>query len=273
MVGALGAEIFGVDLAKPPDEQTFKEIHAAFLDHQVLCFREQDIAPGEQLAFAGRFGEIDTYPFIEPLEGYPGVIPIVKEPGTALNFGGGWHTDTSYMAKPPMATLLYAIDVPERGGDTMFANMYAAYEALSDGMKQLLDGMQAIFTPAAVHGAAGAYTKMKAGDAKKREDPELAESRCVHPVIRTHSETGRKGIYVGRFHVERLCDMTTAESRPLLDFLTDHAVQPQFTMRLHWRPGTLVMWDNRCVQHYALNDYPNERREMRRITLKGDAPV
>ena len=272
LVGALGAEIRGVDLAKPLDDATFADVHQAFLDYQVLCFRDQHITPAQQLAFAARFGEIDTYPFMEPLPDHPGVIPIVKEPETRHNFGGGWHTDTSYMARPPMATLLYALDVPERGGDTMFADMYGAYESLSDGMKKLLDGTRAVFTASAVHGAGGIYRQVRAGDGPRREDDTAAEARHEHPVIRTHPETGRKGIYVGKFHVERLVGMSVPESRPLIDFLAERAVEPQFTTRLQWRAGTLVMWDNRCVQHYALNDYPGKRREMHRITIKGDVP-
>lgn len=272
LLGALGAEIRGVDLAKPLDDSSFAEIHAAFLEHQVIAFRDQRLGPGDQLAFCRHFGEIDTYPFVKPLEGYPGVIPIIKEPETAVNFGGGWHTDTSYMPKPPMATVLYGVDIPENRGDTMFANMYAAYEALSDGMKRLLDGMSAVFTAAAVHGASGAYAHVKAGDQEKRADEEQAQNREVHPVIRTHPETGRKGIYVGRFHVERFSGMRVDESRPLLDFLTAHAVRAEFTMRFRWRVGTLLMWDNRCVQHNALNDYPGLRREVHRVTIKGDTP-
>ncbi len=272
MLGALGAEIRGVDLSKPLDDESFGEIKRAFLEHQVIAFRDQKLDPEDQLAFCRRFGEIDTYPFVKPLEGHPGVIPIVKEPETVVNFGGGWHTDTSYMPKPPMATVLYAIDIPEQGGDTMFANMYAAYEALSEGMLQLLDGLTAVFTAAAVHGASGAYSHVKAGDQERRKDETQAENREVHPVVRTHPDTARKGLYVGRFHVERLSGMRVDESAPLLNFLTSHAVKPEFTMRFRWQVGTLLIWDNRCVQHNALNDYPGQRREVHRVTIKGDRP-
>jgi taurine dioxygenase len=271
MLGALGAEVHGVDLAKPVDDETHAEIHRAFLDHQVIAFRGQKLGPEDQLAFCSRFGEIDTYPFVKPLPGHPRVIPIIKEPETVVNFGGGWHTDTSYMPKPPMATVLYGVDIPD-GGDTMFANMYAAYDALSEGMKKMLDGMTAVFTAAAVHGAGGAYSHVKAGDQEKRKDESQAQNREVHPVIRAHPETGRKAIYVGRFHVERLSGMRVDESRPLLDYLTSHAVKPEFTMRFRWQVGSLLMWDNRCVQHNALNDYPGQRREVHRVTLKGDTP-
>ena len=270
--GSLGAEIRGVDLAKPLDDACFAEIHAAWLEHQIICFRDQKLGPEDQLNFCSRVGEIDTYPFIKPLPGHPGVIPIVKEPETRVNFGGGWHTDGSYMPRPPMATVLYAVDVPKTGGDTMFANMYAAYDALSDGMKQMLDGMDAVFTASAVHGTTGAYSHVKAGDAEKQKDEQRAEAREMHPVFRTHPETGRKGIYVGRFHVERLAGMRVDESDPILNFLTAHAVKPEFTTRFEWEVGTLLMWDNRCVQHNALNDYPGERREMHRVTIKGDTP-
>ncbi|MBW2282026.1 MAG: TauD/TfdA family dioxygenase [Deltaproteobacteria bacterium] len=272
LIGALGAEIRGLDLAKPIDDATFAEIERAFLEYQAICFRGQKLTPDDQLAFAARFGEIDTYPFVQPLEGYEGIVPIVKEPETRINFGGGWHTDTSYMPQPPKATLLYGVDIPERGGDTMFSNTYAAYDDLSDGLKQLLEGRTAVFTASAVHGARGAYSHVKAGDVKRRQDESQAELRVEHPVFRTHPDTGRKAIYVGRFHVERLSGMRVDESAPLLSFLTSHAVKPEYTMRFQWEPGTVLIWDNRCVQHNALNDYPGQRREVHRVTIKGDTP-
>ena len=273
MIGGLGAEISGVDLSKPPQAELIAEIRTAFLEYGVICIRDQDLSPADQLAFAREFGEIDTYPFLKPIEGHPGVIPIIKEPETKLNFGGGWHTDGSYMDLPPMATVLYAVEVPEHGGDTLYASATAAYDSLSPGMKELLEGMQAVFTAAAVHGDQGAYALVRAGDGEKQADANQAEKRCLHPVVRTHPETGRKALYVGRFHVERIEGMTKAESDPLLSYLIDHTVSHRFTTRLRWTAGTLAMWDNRCVQHYALNDYPGQRREMRRITLKGDTPI
>ena len=268
--GALGAEVGGVDLAKL-DDAAFDEIHEAWLEHQVLFFRDQQLTPSDQEAFASRFGELDVYPFIEPLPGHPHVIPIIKEKDTRMNFGGGWHSDMSYEERPCKATLLYAIDVPERGGDTLYANMTAAYEALSDGMKTMLDGMRAVFTPAKVHGPGGYYS---AADhpMQKRRNAEHAQERHLHPIVRTHPETGRKALYIDPPHVERIENMRVSESEPLMNYLAAHATEPQFTTRFRWRRGSLAVWDNRCVQHYALNDYPGQRREMNRITVKGEQP-
>jgi len=268
--GALGAEITGVNLAAL-DDATFEEIHRAWLEHQVIFFRDQRITPAEQTAFGERFGELDTYPFIAPLPGHPHVIPIVKEPGTKMNFGGGWHSDMSYQERPVMATLLCAIETPPRGGDTLFASMTAAYDALSAGMHTLLGGVQAVFTAAKVHGAAGFY-KDADHPMDMTQDTAKEEARYLHPIVRTHPETGRKALYCDLPHIERLEGMRVHESMPLLEFLAQHATQPQFTTRFRWRPGSLACWDNRCVQHYALNDYPGQRREMNRITVKGDVP-
>ncbi len=270
--GALGAEVFDVDLASKLDDATFEEIHRAWLEHGVLFFRDQHITPGQQTAFGERFGDLESYPFIAPLPGHPHVIPIIKEKETRFNFGGGWHSDMSYEERPCKATLLYAIEVPDRGGDTLFANMTAAYEALSPGMKRLLDGLRAVFTAAKVHGAAGLYEN--ADHPMERQKNEAHEqARHLHPVVRTHPETGRRALYLDPPHVERFENMRVHESQPLMDFLAQHATQPHFTTRLRWRPGTLAVWDNRCVQHYALNDYPGKRREMNRITVQGGVPV
>ena len=268
--GALGAEISGVNLAGL-DDGIFEEIHRAWLDYQVLFFRDQRITPAEQTAFAERFGELEAYPFIAPLARHPYVIPIIKEKDTRMNFGGGWHSDMSYQEKPVKATCLYAIEVPEQGGDTLFANMVAAYDALSQGLRDLLDGVRAVFTAAKVHGKAGFYEKADHPmDMTKNADRE--EARFLHPIVRTHPETGRKGLYLDLPHVERLENMRVNESQPLMEFLYQHATQPQFTTRFRWRPGSLAIWDNRCVQHHALNDYAGERREMNRITVQGDVP-
>jgi taurine dioxygenase len=268
--GCLGAEIHGVDVANL-DDKTFDEIHRAWLEHEVIFFRDQQITPAEQAAFAERFGELDTYPFLQALPEHPNVIPIIKEPQTRVNFGGGWHSDMSYQEKPVSATILYGIEVPAAGGDTLFASMTTAYEALSDGMKKMLDGMRAVFTAAKVHGDDGLYRKADHPMAG-RKDAQKEQARHLHPVVRTHPETGRKALYMDAPHVERFEDMRIHESQPLMDFLSQHATQPQFTTRFRWRPGSLAVWDNRAVQHYALNDYPGQRREMNRITIKGDVP-
>ncbi len=268
--GPLGAEISGVDLAAL-DDATFAEIHSAWLEHQVVFFRDQRLSPDDQVAFSSRFGELEPYPFLAALDGHPNVIPIIKEKDTVMNFGGGWHSDMSYQAEPVMATCLYAIEVPSSGGDTLFASMTAAYDALSSGMHRLLDGVQGVFTAAKVHGSAGLYDNAD-HPMKKATDTARAHARHLHPIVRTHPETGRKGVYLDLPHVEKLEGMTVYESQPLMEFLYKHATQDEFMTRFEWEPGTLAIWDNRCVQHYALNDYAGSRREMNRVTIKGDVP-
>lgn len=269
--GALGAEVSGIDLSAGLDDATFEEIHRAWLEHAVLFFRDQHITPAQQTAFAERFGELEAYPFIESLPGHPYVIPIVKDENTKFNFGGGWHSDMSYQERPVKATLLYALDVPPRGGDTLFANMTAAYAALSPGMQKLLDGLRAVFTASKVHGAAGLY-KNADHPMNMKKDGARESARFLHPVVRTHPETGNKALYLDLPHVECFEGMKVHESEPLMNFLVQHATQPKFSARFRWRVGSLALWDNRCVQHYALNDYPGQRREMNRTTVAGDVP-
>ncbi len=269
--GALGAEVSGVDLVAKIDDTTFEEIHRAWLEHAVLFFRDQRITPQQQTAFAERFGELEAYPFIESLPDHPYVIPIIKEEDTKFNFGGGWHSDMSYQEKPVNATMLYALEDPARRGDTLFASMTAAYEALSPGMRKLLTGLRAIFTASKVHGAAGLY-KDADHPMDIRKDTEKQEARHLHPVVRTHPETGRKALYLDLPHVERFEGMKIPESQPLMEFLYQHGTQPKFTTRFRWRVGSLALWDNRCVQHYALDDYQQFERLMHRVTIQGDRP-
>lgn len=202
----------------------------------------------------------------------PEVIEILKTETDRSNFGGGWHSDTAYLERPALGTMLYAHEVPPAGGDTMFTNMYLAYEALSDGMKSLLDGMIGINSSAQKkHGGRGAQMKNIAGMKDKYiEDSGVSEAE--HPIVRTHSETGRKCLYVSRSHTVCLKGMTEEESQPLIHYLADHAVKPEFTCRVRWAPGTLVFWDNRCTQHFAINDYHGHRRRMHRVTIEGDRP-
>jgi taurine dioxygenase len=271
-IGALGAEVSGVDLSQPLAKPVADEIHAAWLEHQVLFFRGQQLTPAQQAEFAANFGELDVYPFVRALDAHPNVIPIIKEPHTRMNFGGGWHTDTSYLPKPPKATLLYAVEVPEEGGDTLFSNTYQGWEDFSDGMKRMLDGMMGVFSAAMVHGKTGAYTLGADHPMAYGGNEDDAEREVLHPVIRTHPETGRKAIYGNVAHTHRIKDMTVSESKPILEMLTRQATKPEYVMRFHWTPGTLAMWDNRCCWHYALNDYQGKRREMRRVIVQGDVP-
>jgi taurine dioxygenase len=268
IAGALGAEIGGVDLGAELDDATIAAIRRIWLQYGVIFFREQDLPEARFLAFARRFGEVIEYPFVKGLEGFPEIIPVVKLEQERVNFGGVWHSDTSYLDVPPMGTMLIAREVPPYGGDTLFASTCLAYEALSEGMRRLLDGLVAINSSA------------KADVSRTREDQVRARARdnakpdyaAEHPAVRTHPETGRKALYVNVGHTLRFRDMTEAESAPLLAYLFAHQVRPEFTCRFRWRRGSLAFWDNRCTLHNPVNDYHGYRRVMHRITLAGDRP-
>jgi taurine dioxygenase len=270
--GALGAEVRGVDLSQKLNAATAKRIRKAFLDHQVIVFPDQSLTPKQQLVFARLFGKPDIYPFIKGIDGTPQVIEILKTETDTSNFGRHWHSDTTYMAKPNLGTLLYALEVPETGGDTLFANMYLAYDRLSKGMKQMLDGVVGFYS-SAQNNIGGRADKMKKLDGMK--DAYITDTQPIeaeHPIIRTHPETGRKALYVNFSHTVHFKGMTREETLPILEHLTQHAVQPAFQCRIRWNKGDLVFWDNRCTQHLAVNDYDGQRRRMHRVTLKGDKP-
>ena len=261
--GAMGAEIRGVDLATI-DDATFAEVHRALLDHGMIYFRDQDITPAQQLALAKRWGEPHFHPYMPGLPDHPEIIEIVKKETDTATFGGDWHTDQMFTPTPAMGTMLYAKQVPPAGGDTAFGNLYLAYETLSDGMKAMLEGLRTF----------NLYDKAKPRAAEMRDklkEPEKDAEPAEHPLVRHHPETGRPVLYVSYERITRhIVGMTEAESRPLLDFLRAHATRPEFTCRLRWDVGTLAFWDNRCVQHKALNDYNGYRRVMHRITIKGE---
>ncbi len=268
IAGAIGAEISGVDLSGEVDDATLAAIRRAWLDHLVIFFRDQPLPPEKFLAFAKRFGEVVEYPFVKGIEGFPEIIPVVKLEHEKVNFGGLWHTDTAYLEKPPMATMLIAREVPPCGGDTLFANQYLAYEALSDGMKKLLDGLVAINSSAKADTTRTREDRVRDGakaDARK-------EYVSEHPVVRTHPETGRKALYVNFGHTVGFKGMTVEESAPMLDYLFRHQTRPEFTCRFAWHPGSIAFWDNRCAQHNPINDYHGYRRVMHRVTLAGDVP-
>jgi taurine dioxygenase len=268
IAGALGAEIGGVDLSRPLDADVVQAIRKALLDHLVIFFRDQDLTPASYMAFAEAFGTPIEYPLLRGIEGYPFITEIVKLEHETTNFGGMWHSDTTYLDIPPMGSMLYALEVPPHGGDTLFANQYLAYETLSAPLRAFLDGLSAISTSAKADISKTREEMIsKVGGAAKAEDF-FAE----HPVVRTHPETGRRSLYVNVSHTSHFKGMTEAESAPILHFLFEHQVRPEFTCRFHWRPGSLAFWDNRCTQHNPINDYQGFRRVMRRITLAGDRP-
>ncbi len=266
--GALGAEIGGVDLAGPLDDATIAAIRRVWLEFGVVFFRGQDLPEAQFLAFARHFGAVIEYPFVKGLAGFPEIIPVVKLEHERVNFGGIWHSDTSYLELPPMATMLIAREVPPRGGDTLFASATLAYETLSAGMRRMLDGLVAVNSSAK---ADVSRTREDRVRASLRPDAK-AEYSAEHPVVRTHPETGRKALYVNIGHTLRFRDMTEAESAPLLSYLFAHQARPEFTCRFRWRPGSLAFWDNRCTLHNPVNDYHGQRRVMHRITLAGETP-
>jgi taurine dioxygenase len=267
IAGALGAEIGGVDL-RELDAETVAAIRAAWLEHLVVFFRDQPLAPVQFMAFAQRIGRPIEYPFVKGIAGFPEIIEVKKLEHEKVNFGGVWHSDTAYLDEPPMASMLLAREIPPHGGDTLFANMYMAYETLSPGMKRLLEPLWAVNSSAKADVTRTREDRLKT-DARDDAGKELA---AEHPVVRTHPETGRKALYVNFAHTVRFRGMTEQESAPLLEYLFQHQVRPEFTCRFTWQVGSLALWDNRCAQHNPVNDYHGYRRVMHRITLAGERP-
>lgn len=264
---AIGAEICGFDLAAPISDTLRAELRRTWLAHGVIFFRDQSLDADQLLALARLFGEPAPYPLLPGIEGYPEITEILKRPEQRENFGGIWHSDTTYLDEPPMATLLIAREVPPAGGDTQWASMTAAYDALSPGMQRMLDGLVAVNTS-----ALAAVSKTREDALRAHGSLPPPERQARHPVVRTHPETGRRALYLSQAHTARFDGFTDAESAPLIEYLTRHATRPEFTCRFRWTPGSIALWDNRCTMHYPLNDYHGHRRLMHRITLRGDRP-
>lgn len=256
-----------MDLSADLDAQTVTAIRQAWLEHLVVFFRDQDLSPARFLAFAEKIGTPVDYPFLQGLDGFPLIVPVVKLPHETVNFGGIWHSDTTYQRDPPSATLLLAREVPPVGGDTFFANQYLAFEALPESMQAELEALQAVSTSAKAD-----TTKSREDRVRERGKPVADGLLAQHPVVRTHPETGRKALFVNAAHTERFVGQTVEDSAPLLDFLFAHQVRPEFLCRFPWRASSLAMWDNRCTLHYPVNDYQGHRRVMHRVTLAGDRP-
>ncbi|MEP3115184.1 TauD/TfdA family dioxygenase [Nisaea sp.] len=269
IAGAMGAEINGIDASRELGDATVSALRKAVLDHLVIVLPGQTLTPEQQLRFARRFGEPLIYPFAKGLDEFPEITPILKKEDDQYNFGGVWHSDTVYQDTPPMGTMLYARDLPPFGGDTLFANQYLAYESLSDGMKALLGNLRAINISGKRKVQRTRTHMMDRASAGLTGD----EFEACHPVIRKHPETGRKALYVNVAHTVRFEGMTEEESTPILEFLFEHQIQPEFTCRLRWSEGAVAFWDNRAAMHYPVNDYHGYRRLMHRITLAGDRPL
>ena len=271
---ACGAEVFGVDLTSMSDV-TMDRVGRALAEHSVLFFRDQAMTPEQQLDATRRFGPILRVPYIRHLDAYPDIIAVLKEADEKRisTFGGMWHSDFSFLDEPPSLTLLYALELPEVGGDTLWSSQYAAYDALSTGMKNLLDPLRAIQT-AWPHGTKGpgAGTAVSRSIGMVRNDP-AADREISQPVVRVHPVTGRRALFVNPVYTQYFEGMTEEESRPLLQYLFHHATRAEFTCRLRWSPGTLAVWDNRCLLHLAINDYDGSRRLLHRTTVAGEKPV
>ncbi|MFZ9092154.1 MAG: TauD/TfdA dioxygenase family protein [Planctomycetaceae bacterium] len=271
IAGSLGAEISGVCLSDNLSDELIAEIRSLLLKYEVIFFRDQVLSPEQQIALGKRFGELETHDFVAGMPDYPEIIRVVREAAeTTLNFGGAWHADVTHQECPAMGSILYAVDVPPVGGDTLFSSQAAAWDALSSGMQNMLEGMTAVHSARGPFGPQGRskdnWKNMQVTTSEKAWD------EMEHPVVRTHPETGRKMLFVNKTFTIRFKDMTEQESAPLLNFLFQHASHERFTCRFAWTPGAIAFWDNRAVLHFALNDYPGHRREMRRVAISGDRP-
>ena len=267
--GTFGAEISDVDLNNI-DEETTAEIREALLRYNVVFFQGQEFTPESQAAFVRRFGTLNRHPYVKGIDGHPDVFRIVKEPTDKHHFGNGWHTDLAYTENPAMGTVLYGMEVPQSGGDTMYCSTVAAYEALDEGFKELLEGRKAIYTNAHTYGANSKRFQTGVSKAMNVTPAEIKE--VAHPVVRTHPETGKKGLYLSVIHFSHFEGMSPEQSKPLYDTLMAHATKPEFTLRFRWKTGSVAFWDNRCTMHYAVDDRIESTRVMQRVTLEGDRP-
>lgn len=264
---ALGAEIHGIDLADSPGDACIAQIRKALLAHGVIFFRNQSLDAASLLALARRFGTPAPYPFVAGTE-FPEVVEVRKEPHEEVNFGGLWHTDTSYMEKPPLGSILYAVEVPPQGGDTLFTCMYRAYESLPDALRNKLDGRFGINSSRKAAAAVTRTARIDDNPGKKKDDV----FRSRHPIVRTHPETGRKALYCSDAHTVEIEGMDETESDEILKRLYAEQQREEFVYRFQWRRGSVAFWDNRCTQHNAINDYHGHRRVMLRVTIEGDVP-
>jgi len=271
IAGNIGAEIHGVDVSQDLPAETIAAIRAALNEHGVIFFRDQTMTANQHKAFTRRFGEIFIHPNYKGVGEDDEIVTMLRQPGDKKIVGEEWHADTTMVAEPPMGAILYGIEVPAYGGDTLFANQYLAYETLSDAMKQMIAPLRAIHTDRKVAGPRAGMNAQRS--TKVREDDAWQETINLHPVVRTHPETGRKCLFVNHSYTVAFEGMTEEESKPLLDFLLNHGHRPEFTCRFRWEPGSIAFWDNRATKHLAVHDAGPFRRLMRRTQVCGDRPV
>ena len=250
VTGGCGAEVLGVDLKSMSNSQ-WDEVQRAFVEHGVVFFRDQALTPDEHIAFARRWGAIDINRFFTAVAGHPEIAEVRKEPEQKTNIGGGWHTDHSYDLEPAMGSVLLARELPDEGGDTLFANMYRAYEALSPGLQRTLEGMRAVHGAAHIFGPKGVH-KSNPESAARYGNDHLAGDDVLHPVVIRHPLSGRKALYVNPAFTLRFEDWSVEDSKPLLEHLYRHATRPEFTCRFRWQPGSIALWDNRATWHLSL---------------------
>lgn len=270
LAGAIGAEVLGVDLRNDFADHEINEIRRAFLEHQVIFFREQTLTPAEFERFVRRFGTLDPHHVLRGMTENPNVLDIVHTETDRYIFAPGWHADVTWQERPVLGAMLYGVEVPESGGDTLFANQYLAYEALSPRLRKMLDELNALHSSEDTYGP-GAEKSTKV-DLIKIDRSEAVKGLSVHPVVRTHPETKRKALFVNPDYTKGFENMRREESKPLLEYLYAHATRPEFTCRFRWRQGSIAFWDNRCTLHRPIDDYFGKRRRTWRITLSGDRP-
>ncbi|MDX1486496.1 MAG: TauD/TfdA family dioxygenase [Alphaproteobacteria bacterium] len=262
-----GMEVLGADLREPLSEAAYLEMRHALCDTGVICFRGQDLSCAQHLAFAKRFGDVPPAEFLKTPDGFPEIGIVGKEPDETRNVGGNWHSDHSFDTHAPLGAVLYARELPERGGDTLFANMGAAFDSLTEGLKQTLRGLEAVHAKAQSWHADTRPDRAVSAAEMARHDEEFRDRQCVHPVVTRHPETGREILFINPTYTSHFVGWSYRESRPLLDYLFAHATSPENTCRFHWEEGSIAFWDNRSALHYALNDYHGQRRIMHRATI------
>jgi taurine dioxygenase len=283
LAAAMGAEVKGVDLSRLTDAQ-FAEIEHALYRHKMIFFRDQQLSHADHESFSLRFGEFADDAYTKGVDGHVNVQPVIREAGAEapMIFGSGWHTDSAFLERPPSISMLYGVDIPPYGGDTIWANSALAYATLSDTMKAMLAGLKVRMSMRRVLRTAQEYMepddtpigRLAATRAAERLDPAMSRKvhGTLHPLVRTHPVTGERSLYCDKTYAVGIDGLTEAEASPLLTFLSDHATQPAFTCRLRWSPGTFAVWDNRLCLHQAFNDHDGYRREMYRTTVAGEVP-
>ena len=270
--GSAGAIVTGLDLSRPYGADEIAGLRRALLDHLVVALPDQAMSLDDLERLTDALGGRDVTPFVKPMPDRPYVIRILKEPDEKLNFANAWHTDLSYLPAPPSFTILYCLESPPVGGDTVWANQYLAYETLSAGLRETLLGLDAVHSAGPAYGTGGYLDGVKDKMSTPIEPSKDAYKEHTHPAVIAHAETNRPALFLNPVYTQRIKGWTNAESQGLLQHIYRHAVNENFTWRLRWAKGTLAIWDNRCTQHFALNDYHGYRREMVRTSVKGTAP-